>query len=128
VNHTLRREIGVVISERLDDPRLPKMTSVTRVECSADMRDATVSVSVLGPAGERSQALVALASASGLIRHELGERVRMKNIPRLHFKLDTTMAEAQDMLTYMDRVAAEDRKQAGRRDASPPGTSPTAKE
>ncbi len=112
VNHTLQREIGAVIAERLADPRLPKVTSVTHVECSGDMREAMVSISVLGPPNERRNALVALESAAGLIRHELGERVHMKHIPRLQFKLDTRMAEAQDTLSLLDSVSPRARKRA----------------
>ncbi len=112
VNHTLQREIGTVIAERLADPRLPKVTSVTLVECSGDMREAMVSISVLGPPNERRNALVALESAAGLIRHELGERVHMRHIPRLQFRLDTRMAEAQDTLALMDSVSTEGKKSA----------------
>ena len=123
VNHTLQREIGTVIAERLADPRLPKVTSVTLVECSGDMRDATVSISVLGSQDERRSALVALESAAGLIRHELGERVHMKHIPRLQFKLDTRMAEAQDTLALLDSVSP-----AGKRRAPGAGQKPASGE
>ena len=114
VNHTLQRELGALIAGELKDPRLPKMTSVTAVVCTADMREAQVSVSVLGSEEERTQALAALESAAGMLRHALAGRVRMRHIPRLEFRSDSTIEQASGMLQLMDRVAAEDRARAAR--------------
>ena len=112
VNRTLQREIGALITETLRDPRLPAITSVTHVECSPDMSEARVSVSVLGTDQERTQALAALESAAGVLRRALVSRIRLKQIPRLHFRLDATMQKAADMFALMDRVAAEDRRRS----------------
>lgn len=112
VNHTLQRELGALIAGELKDPRLPKLTSVTAVVCSGDLREARVSVSVLGTAEARAQALAALESAAGMLRHALAGRVRMRHIPRLHFRTDTTIEKASGMLQLMDQVAAEDRARA----------------
>ena len=114
VNHTLQRELGALIAGELKDPRLPKMTSVTAVVCTADMREARVSVSVLGSEEERTQALAALESAAGMLRHALAGRVRMRHIPRLDFRSDSTIEQASGMLQLMDQVAAEDRARAAR--------------
>ena len=114
VNHTLQRELGALIAGELKDPRLPKMTSVTAVVCSADLSEARVSVSVLGSAEKRVQALAALESAAGMLRHALAGRVRMRHIPRLQFLTDTTIEKASGMLQLMDQVAAEDRARAAR--------------
>jgi ribosome-binding factor A len=115
VNHTLQRELGALIAGELKDPRLPNMTSVTAVVCSGDLREAQVSVSVLGTAEEREQALAALESAAGMLRHALAGRVRMRHIPRLQFRTDATIEKASGMLKLMDQVAAEDRARAAQR-------------
>ena len=47
VNHTIQRELGVLI-EGLSDPRLSKVISVTAVEVNRDLSVAKVYVSVLG--------------------------------------------------------------------------------
>ena len=124
VNHTLQRELGVLIATEMKDPRLPKMTSVTAVACTADMSEARVSVSVLGSEQEREQALAALESAAGMLRHALASRVRMRHIPRLDFRSDATIEKAAGMLQLMDRVAAEDRARAERLTSSQAVPSP----
>jgi ribosome-binding factor A len=124
VNHTLQKELGALIASELNDPRLPKMTSVTAVACSGDMREARVSVSVLGSAEERTQALAALESAAGMLRHALASRITMRYIPRLNFRSDATIEQASGMLQLMDRVAAEGRARAARLTSSEVAPSP----
>ncbi len=121
VNNTLRRELGAVISGTLRDPRLPLMTSVTDVECTSDFAEAWVSVSVLGSEADQAHAIEALRSAAGLLRHELAARISTRQIPRLHFKIDTSIQKAADLVALIDRVAAEDRKRPVRR---PPDAAP----
>jgi ribosome-binding factor A len=113
INHTLQRELGDLIAQELSDPRIPRITSVTGVECSPDLAEARVSVSILGSADERRHALEALASAAGFLRRALGDRIRMKQVPRLTFAIDTKIEQAAEMLALIDSVAAADRKRAG---------------
>jgi len=112
VNATLRREIGVLITESLADPRIATMTSVTLVDTSPDLAVATVSVSVMGTDEERKATLVALESAAGYIRHGVQDRVRMRHVPRLQFKLDTRMEKTAQMLAFLDEVIEQDRRQS----------------
>ena len=48
VNHTIQRELGILIAEELNDPRLSPMTSVTNVDVNRDLSIAKVYVTVLG--------------------------------------------------------------------------------
>jgi ribosome-binding factor A len=119
VNHTLREELGLLITGMLRDPRLPAVTSVTAVTCSPDFSEASVLVSILAKPEEQQQAITVLNAASGLLRRELAGKVRMRHIPRLTFRLDTLIQEGADMLALIDRVAAADRRAS--RDAPAPG-------
>lgn len=110
VNATLRREIGSLISGSLADPRIATMTSVTDVETSQDLATAMVSVSVMGTDEEKAATLAALESAAGYLRRSVEDRVRMRHVPRLVFKLDTRIQKAAEMLALMDQIEREDRK------------------
>ncbi len=112
VGHTIQRELGLLITDEVRDPRLPPLTSVTRVECSPDLKEARVFISVLGPQEKRAAALAALGSASGMLRRELALRMRMRVIPKLEFRLDTTIQEAADVLKLMDRIAGQARRKS----------------
>lgn len=110
VNATLRRELGSLITESLADPRIATMTSVTNVDTSQDLATATVSVSVMGTDEERAATLAALESAAGYLRRSVEDRIKMRHVPRLVFKLDTRIQKAAEMFAYMDEVERQDRK------------------
>lgn len=91
VSEDIKREIGLMIQNELKDPRLPEMVSVVSVDVSGDYRHAKVYVSVMGGKEEKRKAIEALNSAAGFIRREIGLRIRMRNTPEFHFKLDESI-------------------------------------
>ena len=123
VGFTLQRELGKMIDEDLSDPRLAKMTSITRVECTGDLASAHVYVSVLGEKEALDGSLEALQSAAGYLRREVGKRIHIRHVPRLVFHLDPALAEAADMFKMMDEVAKDDSK---RPKIKPPENEPGA--
>jgi ribosome-binding factor A len=89
VGDLLREEIADIIMRKIKDPRLGFVT-VTGVDITEDLKIAKVFVSVLKEE-ERESALAVLASAKSFIRSEVAKRVRMKNIPSLEFRIDTSI-------------------------------------
>ena len=80
-----------VIRRDLKDPRIG-FVSITGVRMSPDLRQARVRVSVLGKPDEQKASIKGLVSAKGLIRHELGRRLRnLKFSPELRFELDSSI-------------------------------------
>jgi len=45
-----------------------------------------------------------LESASGYIRHELGERMKTRRIPELNFRLDNTMEKAAKVMKILSKI------------------------
>lgn len=95
VGHQLRKEISDIVTNRVKDPRLGFLT-ITEVDVTDDLKLARVYVSIFKEE-EREQTLEALVAARNFIRLELGKRLRIKVIPSLEFKLDTSME-------YGDRI------------------------
>lgn len=98
----LGEEIRIIISSMLihqiKDPRLSSMISISGVDVTADGSYATCYVSVLNmstDAEKKEQAekeiLAGLASASGMMKKEIGRQVRMRRVPQLIFKMDHSM-------------------------------------
>ena len=83
----IQEEISEIIQRRLKDPRLGFIT-ITKVRLTADLRYATVFVSVMGRQDEIDRNLLCLEGASNFIRSELGRRLRVKHIPELRFRYD----------------------------------------
>jgi ribosome-binding factor A len=87
----LVREVLADELERLSDPRLGFVT-VTGVDVTGDLRQATVYYSVLGPGEVHEETAEALRSASPHLRAVLGRQVRLKYLPSLAFREDPSVA------------------------------------
>ena len=115
VNHTIQRELGVLI-EGLNDPRLSPVISVTAVEVNRDLSVAKVYVSVLGTDMERSDAIDGLRSAANRLRMEVSKRIVIRTMPKLSFFSDDTLKTGADIDQLIDRVIAQDSRRHSDRD------------
>ena len=115
VNHTIQRELGVLI-EGLNDPRLSPVISVTAVEVNRDLSVAKVYVSVLGTDMERSDAIDGLRSAANRLRMEVSNRIVIRTMPKLSFFPDDTLQTGADIDQLIDRVIAHDSRRHSDRD------------
>jgi ribosome-binding factor A len=86
--------------ERMNDPRL-ELVTLTGVEVSRDLSHATVFYSTLAAtaagAGDEveAQASTALAAAAPHLRGVLGRQLRIRQVPRLAFKVDPGIVSGQ---------------------------------
>jgi ribosome-binding factor A len=98
----IQHEISLILSRDMKDRRLGFVT-ITGVDLSADLRHARVFVSILGSEAEKKDSLETLNHAAGWIRHELGQRIRVKFLPELVFRADSS----QDYGDRIDRLLEE---------------------
>ena len=91
VNQVVREVIADEL-ERCSDPRLT-MVTVTGVNVSPDLRHATVFYAALGRHDDDVPA--ALHAAAPHLRGVLGEQVRLKYLPRLHFREDPAIEHGE---------------------------------
>lgn len=89
VSDLLREEIADIIFFKLKDPRIGFLT-VTGVDVTDDLKIAVVYVSVLKEE-EKQLTLEILKTAKSFIRSELSKRLKMKAIPTVDFRLDTSI-------------------------------------
>lgn len=87
VAEQMKKELGEIIARRLKDPRIGFVT-VTDVEVTGDLQQATVYITVLGDDKKRQETLKGLAKAKGFIRTEIGQRIRLRKTPELMFEFD----------------------------------------
>lgn len=96
----------------LKDHRLQgKMISVSDVEVSSDGSYATVYLSVMGQnfredasEEEKKEILAAMKSASGILRREIGRSVKVRHIPELTFKIDSSLEYGRHMSAVIDSL------------------------
>src|SRR3954452_2455929 len=103
VDELLRQEIGTLLAKEVADPRIGFAT-ITDVETSPDLRHAKVWVSVIGEQVDRTETVRVLQQAMGFVRHQLGQRLRIKRIPELHIRLDDSAERGTRLLHLLNEL------------------------
>jgi ribosome-binding factor A len=96
VGEQIQRELAGLLHEEIRDPRLG-LISISAVEVSRDLAHARVYISVLGGDETVEETLRVLNVAAGFLRHQLGQRMRIRVIPQLRFFYDGSLAEGARM-------------------------------
>ena len=110
VGDEMQKVLSDIIANKVRDPRIPLLTSVTGVRMSSDLTHATADISVFGDDKAKKDCMDAIEHAKGFIRFEMCKRINLRVAPELHFKLDTTLEEAARMDALIDRTMEADRK------------------
>jgi ribosome-binding factor A len=115
----MQQEIAVIIQRELNDPRVPIITSVTRVKVSPDLSTADVYVSMMGTEGQQTAGLNALRHSAGMMRSVLTKSMNLRQAPFLKFHIDENL---QKELALMDllRKVEEEQKQKETQEKSEP--------
>lgn len=104
----IQEELAGLILRLVQDPRV-RGAMVTSVSVTPDLLDARVRVRLsTGDSPAARKALLAgLASASGLLRRELGHRLALRNAPRLAFHYDESLEKTRRIEEVLAEIAAE---------------------
>lgn len=89
----LREEISRLLQREVKDVRIGDVT-VSDVDVTADLKEATVYVQILGDEARKAEAIAGLSSAAGFIRSRIGRSLRIRRTPELHFEVDRTQERA----------------------------------
>ncbi len=109
VGEQLRHIISEVLAEgNIHDPDLVGTSvTVTEVNPSPDMRNATVYVLPLGGLNEDT-IIKALNRSSGFIQSEMGRQLTMKFTPRLSFKKDESFEYGDHIDSLIREIQKDD--------------------
>jgi ribosome-binding factor A len=120
-NRKLADRISQIVAEmlerRIKDPRLGFVT-VTEARLTNDLREAKVYYTVLGGDSERADTAAALASATGIIRSEVGRQIGLRHTPSLEFVADVLPDSAKRIDDLVDRVRQADAELARSREGA----------
>ena len=100
----IRKIISELMRRELKDPRIDTLTSVTAVEVTSDNSYATVYLSVLGDDEKKKETLDAFKGASGFIRNHIGKSIKIKHVPELIFKIDTSLDYGMHISKIIDEL------------------------
>ena len=109
VNELLKREIAEDIQRHfgLTDEFDAGAVTVTRVDCSPDLREAKVFVSIFGHEEERADMIRFLNRRRQEIVRMMVRRVRLRYTPRLRFILDESIEKGDRILTMLAEMERE---------------------
>ncbi len=106
IQSTLLRAIQEEIARGLQDPRASGLITVTGIDVSPDLKNATVLVSVL-PDQKQDLTMHALRSAAKHLRRRISQRVAMAEVPELTFKTDASIKKHADILNAFGKIRQE---------------------
>ena len=115
--------VAEMLERRIKDPRLGFVT-VTEARLTNDLREATVYYTVYGTDAERADTAQALASATGIIRSEVGRQIGLRHTPSLAFVADVLPDNAQRIEELVAQARTADAELARRREGAVPAGDP----
>lgn len=106
INMEVQKELSMLISREIKDPRINPMTSIVHVEVAPDLKTAKVYISVLGDEQSKKDTLAGLKRASSFIRGQLAKNLNLRYTPELTFVLDSSIEYGVHMSRLIDEVNA----------------------
>ncbi len=91
INDEILREVANIIRSELKDPRISKLTSVTKVDTTNDLSFTKIYVSIMAEENEKNEVMEGLKNASGYIRRQLANRINLRNTPEVKFCIDDSL-------------------------------------
>ena len=113
---TLRRELAQLIQKEVKDPEVG-FIGLSDVEVSRDISHAKVFVTVF-EAEKAASTIKALNKAAGYLRSRLGQEMRIRSVPELHFEHDASVETGLHMDSIIDAAVASDRNESGESEPS----------
>ncbi|KRL84047.1 ribosome-binding factor A [Ligilactobacillus apodemi DSM 16634 = JCM 16172] len=91
LSQEIQKEVNDILTKRVRDPRVQGVT-ITGVEVTGDLQHATIYYSTLSNlASDAEKTQAGLDKATGLIRRELGQRLRIYVTPEIKFERDESV-------------------------------------
>ena len=108
VGSEIQRELALILRDEVRDPRLNQVT-VQEVRVVRDLSHARVFFTLM----DRDQAKKteqALNKAASFLRRRLGEVMKMRTIPQLHFEYDHSLEHGLRLSSLIDKAVASSKK------------------
>ncbi len=104
----IQQEVSQMVLHEIKDDRVGAgMVSVTNVDVSGDLQHAKIYVSIYGTDEARAQTMAGLKSATGYVRRELGQRIRLRRTPEVVFIEDRGLERGDRMLALLNHLSEE---------------------
>jgi len=99
----IQQEVTDILMNHLRDPVFRQFISITDVRLEADLKKAVVYFRVFG--GDPKEVEKALNKAKGYIKKLLGERLVIKFMPDLEFKVDDSIERERRLEELFEKIS-----------------------
>ena len=111
VSSLIKREVSQMLLNEIKDDRVGAgMVSITEVEVSGDLQHAKIFVSIYGSEEARAETMAGLESSTAFVRHELGQRIRLRRTPEVIFLEDRSLERGTHILNLLNQLHSTDSK------------------
>ncbi|MEM7647914.1 MAG: 30S ribosome-binding factor RbfA [Cyanobacteria bacterium P01_A01_bin.70] len=102
----IKREVSQMLMSEIKDDRVGAgMASVTDVVVvSGDLQHAKIFVSIYGTDEAKVETMAGLQAATGYIRRELGQRIRLRRTPEILFREDLAVERGTRVLSLINQL------------------------
>tara|TARA_Y100001978_G_scaffold191270_1_gene195214 strand:- start:417 stop:791 length:375 start_codon:yes stop_codon:yes gene_type:complete len=105
VSSLLKKEISLILINDLDDNLIiDNFVSITKIELSGDLQHSKVFISTSAEEKIKELIIENLNSAKNKIRFLLSQRIMMRRIPDLVFKIDRVLDQELAVLKVLDKL------------------------
>lgn len=98
----LREALSEIILYELNNPLFKNFLSITEIRIGGDLRKATVYFRVFS--ADPKEVENALNQSKGYIKKLLSEKITLKFMPDIEFKIDTSEEEERRLLELLERI------------------------
>ncbi len=103
ITEDIKRELIHILRE-VKDPRVSDMLTVVKVEVSSDLSYCKVYVSAVEGIETAKESVKGLKSASGFIRHRLGDSLHLRKLPELRFIADDSIEKGFQLFDKLKNI------------------------
>ena len=108
VSEAIHEMVSALLVKGLKDPRIGFVT-ITGVKVTDDLHLATIYFTVVGTDEEKKATEQGLNSAKGYMRKEMGKNLRMRHIPDLIFKYDSSLDYGNHIDSLLRQIHTDDK-------------------
>lgn len=107
VAEQIKIELSQLIEREIDDPRL-NLINITDSTISPDLHDVTIYVSALAGESVKTEVLAGLEHARNFLRRRLGQEMKLRIVPELHFRWDRSLETGDRISRLIDQIEEQD--------------------
>ena len=109
VEEQLKRLLSELVRRELKDPRVGLIT-ITSAEVSRDLTHANVYFTPFAGSGDAEAAREALQHASGFLRHQVRNQMRLRVAPEIQFHVDDSVERGARLSELISDAVESDRR------------------